>query len=385
MPESLLDSPARNTLFFFNHLISLRNLLIHRGGTSYAHREVITTFPFDREEAMKTFRTILLALILFVIGCSGSGSAPSTPAVQIEPAALSGNTSLTSTIGEVRENSLVNIPFGTTVEHLRAAITVAAEARFDIYEADGRTVAANLTGSSIIVVTAEDDTKATYTLALLEDPAIVAAWIGFTSEIREYVIADARTVEGYHGNANALLFDGDPATLDYVIAPDRDALTLRNSGTVEVLVRVDGIHPYAGILHKGERRDFSDEAWGMQLWYHEGSHARILFNIAGDDGSWIGVYGSFDLQPGRWYHIVGTWDSTSLRLYVNGILDDETANTTDGVRDSNGSLIVGAQLPEMYNAGYGNLGWDGVIDRVIIRNDTLNDAQVLTRYNGIGN
>jgi len=334
---------------------------------------------------MKTFKPIILVLILMMIGCSGSGSAPSSPAVQIVPAALSSNTSLTSTIGEVQGNSLVNIPFATTVEHLRAAITVAAEARFDIFEADGRTVAANLTGSSIIVVTAEDDTKAIYTLAILKDPAIVAEWIGFTSEIREYVIADARTVEGYNGNANALLFDGDPATLDYVIAPDRDALTLRNSGTVEVLVRVDGIHPFAGIIHKGERRDFSDEAWGMQLWYHEGSHARILFMITGDDGNWVGVYGSFDLQPGQWYHIVGTWDSTSLRLYVNGILDDETANTTGGVRDSNGSLIVGAQLPERYDAGYGNIGWDGVIDRVIIRNDTLNDAQVLTRYNSIGN
>ena len=176
---------------------------------------------------MKTLRPIILVLILFMIGCSGSGSAPSPSSVQIVPAALSSDTTLTSTIGEVRGNSLVNIPFGTTVDSLRAAITVAAEARFDICEADGRTVAANLTGSSIIVVTAEDDTKATYTLAILKDPAIVAEWIGFTSEIREYVIADAQKVDGHNGNVNALLFDGDPATLDYVIAPDRDALTLQ--------------------------------------------------------------------------------------------------------------------------------------------------------------
>jgi len=354
-----------------------------RDGISCAHREVITTFPYDKEEAMKTLRPIILVLILFMIGCSGSGSAPSPSSVEIVPAALSSDTTLTSTIGEVRGNSLVNIPFGTTVDSLRAAITVAAEARFDICEADGRTVAANLTGSSIIVVTAEDDTKATYTLAILKDPAIVAEWIGFTSEIREYVIADAQKVDGHNGNVNALLFDGDPATLDYVIAPDKDALTLRNRGSVEVLVRVDGILPFAGIIHKGEHRDFSDEAWGLQLWYHEGSHARLLLMITGDDGNWIGVYGSFDLQPGQWYHIVGTWDETTLRLYVNGVLDDETANTTGGVRDTSGSLIIGAQLPEMYNAGYGNIGWDGVIDRVIIRSDTLNDAQVLTRYNSL--
>ena len=332
---------------------------------------------------MKTYRTIILALIVLVIGCSGSGSPPPPAETKAEPVVLSSDTSLASAIGDVQGHALVNIPFGTTVEVLEAAIVVAPGARFAICEADGRTRAASLTASSLIVVTAEDGTKASYTVAILPDPAIVAEWIGFTPESRQYVIADAPAVEGYKGNMNARLFDGDPATLDYVIAPDRDELTLRKNGTVEVLFRVDGIHPYAGIVHKGERRDFSDEAWGLQLWYHEGSHARLLFMITGDDGKWIGVYGSFDLKPGQWYHVVGTWDETTLRLYVNGVLDDETVNTTGGVRDTAGSLIVGAQLAEKYNAGYGNLGWDGVIDRVIIRSDTLSAEQIQARYDSL--
>ena len=108
----------------------------------------------------------------------------------------------------------------------------------------------------------------------------------------------------------------------------------------------------------------------------------MLLMITGDNGNWIGVYGTFDLQPGQWYHRRDL-GLTTLRLYVNGVLDSETANTTDGVRDTDGSLIIGAQLSEKYDAGYGNLGWDGVIDRVIIRNDTLNDEQVLSRYNNL--
>ncbi|OPY09576.1 MAG: hypothetical protein A4E67_00797 [Syntrophaceae bacterium PtaB.Bin038] len=332
---------------------------------------------------MNTHKTIIVVLALLMLGCSGGGSPSSVSVEAPEPVPLSSDTSLASVIGEVRGHSLVEIPFGTTVEVLEASLVVAAGARFDICESDGRTRATGLTASSLIVVTAEDGTRATYTVSILPDPAIVAEWIGFSPDCRQYVIADVPAVEGYKGNMNARLFDGDPATLDYVIAPDRDELTLRNKGTVEVLVRVDGIHPFAGIVHKGERRDFSDEAWGLQLWYHEGSHARLLFMITGDDGKWIGVYGSYDLQPGRWYHIVGTWDETTLRLYVNGVLDDEAANTTGGVRDTAGSLIIGAQLAEKYNAGYGNLGWDGVIDRVIIRSDTLSAEQVQARYNGL--
>jgi hypothetical protein len=332
---------------------------------------------------MKTRRiNILFILVLFVIGCSGGGSSQSSPAVHMITV-LSNDTSIASAIGEVQDTALVKIPFGTTVEILKAAIVVARGATFNIYESDGRTTATTLTDTCTIVVTAENDAKATYTLAILKDPAIVAEWIGFTSECRQYVIADVEAAEGYHGNHNGLLFDGDPATLDYVIVPDSDALTLRNNGTVEVMVRVDSIHPFAGIIHKGEKRDFSDEAWGLQLWNYEGSNARLLLMITGDNGSWIGVYGTFDLQPGQWYHIVGTWDSTKLRLYVNGVLDSETANTTDGVRDTDGSLIIGAQLSEMYDGGYGNIGWGGVIDRVIIRNDTLTDEQVQSRYNSL--
>jgi hypothetical protein len=332
---------------------------------------------------MKTKRlNILFILVLFAIGCSGGGGSQSSPGTQVNRT-LSHDTSIASTIGEVQGNSLVKIPFGTTVEIMKAAIVVASGATFNIYESDGRTPATTLSDSCTIIVTAENDTKATYTLAILKDPAIVAEWIGFTSECRQYVIADAEATEGYHGNRNGLLFDGDPTTLDYVIAPDSDALTLRNNGTVEVMVRVDSIHSFAGIIHKGEKRDFSDEAWGIQLWNYEGSNARLLLMITGDDGNWIGVYGTFDLHPGQWYHIVGTWDSTKLRLYVNGVLDGETANTTGGVRDTDGSLIVGAQLSEMYDGGLGNIGWGGVIDRVIIRDDTLTAEQVQARYNNL--
>jgi hypothetical protein len=330
---------------------------------------------------MNTKRIKMLSiLILFLIGCSG-GSGSQSPSITQVNRVMSSDTSIASAIGEVQGNALVKIPFGTTVEILKAAIVVARDATFDIYQSDCRTQATTLTDTCTIVVTAENDTKATYTLAILKDPAIAAEWIGFSSENGQYVIADVEAAEGYNGNHNGLLFDGDPATVDYVIAPDSDNLTLRDNGTVEVMVRVDSIHPCAGIIHKGEKRDFSDEAWGIQLWNYEGSNSRLLLMITGDNGSWIGVYGTFDLQPGQWYHIVGTWDSTKLRLYVNGVLDGETANTTGGVRDTDGSLIVGAQLSEKYDAGYGNIGWGGVIDRVIIRNDTLTAEQIQTRYN----
>ncbi len=49
-------------------------------------------------------------------------------------------------------------------------------------------------------------------------------------------------------------------------------------------MRADSIFPCVGIVQKGEKNDFSDEAWGIQLWNHEGFPARFLFMVTGDDG-----------------------------------------------------------------------------------------------------
>jgi len=51
----------------------------------------------------------------------------------------------------------------------------------------------------------------------------------------------------------------------------------------------------------------------------------IILNNAGDGGSV--VCSDTEFQTGSWYHIVGTWNSTVISLYINGTLDrDETVS-----------------------------------------------------------
>ncbi|MGE5701646.1 MAG: Ig-like domain-containing protein [Clostridia bacterium] len=77
---------------------------------------------------------------------------------------------LTSTIGTVSNGgtaneSITNIPFGTTLAAFKAAITPAANATFEVYDADGTTVATTLASGKKVIVTAQDGiTKVTYTV-----------------------------------------------------------------------------------------------------------------------------------------------------------------------------------------------------------------------------
>jgi uncharacterized repeat protein (TIGR02543 family) len=91
--------------------------------------------------------------------------------------APSSDATLTSTIGTVDNDAetIVAIPFVTTLADFKAGITPATGATFNVYDADGTTVATTLTSTSLVIVTAEDTTtKKTYTVTVNAELSHVA-------------------------------------------------------------------------------------------------------------------------------------------------------------------------------------------------------------------
>ncbi|MGE5702989.1 MAG: Ig-like domain-containing protein [Clostridia bacterium] len=73
----------------------------------------------------------------------------------------------TVSTGGTANETITNIPYGTTLAALKAAITPAAGATFEIYDADGITVARTLATGKKVIVTAQDGiTKVTYTVTV---------------------------------------------------------------------------------------------------------------------------------------------------------------------------------------------------------------------------
>ncbi|MFB9750364.1 beta strand repeat-containing protein, partial [Paenibacillus hodogayensis] len=91
--------------------------------------------------------------------------------------ALSAIATITSTIGIVStggtsSESITGIPYGTTLAELKTAITPAPYATFEVYEADGLTVATALASGNKVIVTAQDGiTKVTYTVSVAASSA----------------------------------------------------------------------------------------------------------------------------------------------------------------------------------------------------------------------
>lgn len=225
-------------------------------------------------------------------------------------------------------------------------------------------------------VTADDGSVKDYSVSVTRSADIAGIWNFSETGNADYTTSGAV----WDKDEGALMFDGYD---DYVLVPDNDAFTLAKAGSVEAVVKLISHKPFAGIVHKGVRTDFKDETFSLQYWgSKEPYQLRFLVTNVKDESSNIDI--DMPLIAGEWCHIVATWDvnASEICIYINGSLKGKGAITTGDCRDSNGALIIGAQLPVLYASkpAWGNLGFNGYIDRVRILNRALTPDEIADRY-----
>ena len=172
-----------------------------------------------------------------------------------------------------------------------------------------------------------------------------------------------------------LRFDGSGT--GFIRIPDSDVLDLSTEGTLSAWIYLEGYKNFMGIIHKGEFRDWSDEAYSLQFW--TGRRLALTFTTATGSKK---LYGNQQLQNGQWYHVVGTWGPNGMALYVNGTLDASNSVAAVGV-PSIGSVQIGSQLSENYNSSYKNLPFIGVIDDARIYRRTLTASEIKNQYDQV--
>jgi hypothetical protein len=180
------------------------------------------------------------------------------------------------------------------------------------------------------------------------------------------IIGNAVWTNGEVGEA--LHFDGVDSR---VSIPDSPTLDLTTTGTVGAWINMDSIMPFGGIVHKGDKTDFSDEAYTLQFW----TGNTIMLGITDDAGTLHMVQTNTVFSPNTWYNVVGTWDSTGMKIYVNGVLDKAVIDS--GVaKNSTGSLNIGAQTSTYYDGTYHNFPFQGVIDEANVYNRALTPDEI---------
>ena len=88
---------------------------------------------------------------------------------------------------------------------------------------------------------------------------------------------------------------------------------------------------------------------------------RFSFSLSNDgtDATKYTVYSEQRFLPGTWYHVVGTYDGSVMKLYVNGQLENSTP-AAGNIFISSTKWIIGAFNSET------DAFFDGIIDDVRI-------------------
>jgi hypothetical protein len=168
----------------------------------------------------------------------------------------------------------------------------------------------------------------------------------------------------------AVDFDG---TDDYINLGSPAALDIRGSITMSAWVKTDVLNTTQAIFSVGTRACCGTENYLHINWNAGGGTYRFIFASFGV----ASVSSSSNLSSGVWYHVVGTWDGATRKIFINGVLDGSTAQTSQPTDYLNAVIIGGG---EAGNGPYFN----GSIDETRIYNRALSDNEVaqLYRYTG---
>ena len=174
------------------------------------------------------------------------------------------------------------------------------------------------------------------------------------------------TTDRFGCEDKAYSFNGSSA---YIEVPHSDSLELSDvqKVTVGLWVKKDSNdNGKLGILQK------SDQSYIMR--YDDNWIAFIIDEQHGKQEAW-----AKDTQPvplGVWHHLVGTYDGTNVRIYVDGVEETENPTTASRMGDATGhSVGIGENLDKT------GRHVEGDIDDITIWDRVLTPGQILDYYN----
>ncbi len=125
----------------------------------------------------------------------------------------------------------------------------------------------------------------------------------------------------------------------------------RREFTVSAWVSLHETQEYGSII--GAIQDNGDAEAGWMLGYTHDAFYFALASAGADDGNGAMTYlkGTGAIERDRWYHVVGTYDGSSMKLFVNGEMQNQSREQSgDVLRATNAPYTIGCYLDdnEMY-------------------------------------
>ena len=153
----------------------------------------------------------------------------------------------------------------------------------------------------------------------------------------------------------------------YVEVPDSESLRLSDTATVEAWINVPLSSNYSVLSKNGCNELRQNYSLGLK-------QNAVHFTLVECPEYEMAVIGAA-IRPNRWYHLAGSYDGKTVRVYVNGA-QAGSLNRTFKVGTLEAPLYIGAISYGPKLMGY----FTGKIDEVKIYDRALSGDQIAARY-----
>lgn len=212
------------------------------------------------------------------------------------------------------------------------------------------------------------------------EPKPLGQWIFTPENVRETEITNAAggapakiqrkapTVAA--GGTQAVQLDGGA---NAIAAGERDLPTrLRSKLTAESWVRIDAMPRWSRSVGVMARQQDQRRGWVIGTHEH-----RFVFSLGASGGQGMtDVHSGGSAHPGRWYHIAGTYDGRTMRLFVNGLLVGESTH-------QKGDIILPTDTPLSmadYHDGAEFYPLRGLLHEVTVYDQVLSEQDIRRHY-----
>jgi hypothetical protein len=245
-----------------------------------------------------------------------------------------------------------------------------------------RTIMTRMSGCAVVVLSCWLTAFQAWSDDCVLPPAGFVAWWSAEGSANDLVGTNNGTLRGGATFASgevgqAFDFDGLSGS---VLIPDAPALRFTNAMTIEVWInpRSSGGTPRE-IVSKWFGNGNGHQNLSYTTSIDTSGQAYILVSSDGDtsnpDVDYKVVYTTSIIPLNQWSHFAATYDGASLKVYLNGVLENQ-ASWTNGIFPGTAPLVIG----ECYSESLFN----GLIDEPSLYNRALSDTEIQEIYNAGG-
>lgn len=130
----------------------------------------------------------------------------------------------------------------------------------------------------------------------------------------------------------------------------------------------------ARLIVRSDGNGQSNESWGLTA----DENGNVGFRVHAG-GAWDQVEATGAIEEGQWRHLAGSYDGTTMRLYVDGVLVQSKSHTSGGDLDS-----YPAHTVTMGDSVSGYRELDGLLDDVRVYSRALTAGQIAELYGLVG-